>query len=178
MANTTQTDTSIHLSNEPIFHTITFALDEQIYAIDILYIRDIVMGKQIYRIPNSIPILLGITNLRGEIIPVYSLKRLLDLGEDKITNIDSKTIINPDEDEYLIIIKLENRLFAIAVDHIHKNIGVTANKYNEGSYLSKWSSNTIFNGVIIDDNDNILMIHAPTLLSTLIQKNKELSIEK
>jgi len=176
MSEIKQTE-STTISNVPLFHTITFTLDDQIYALDILYIRDIVMGKRIYRIPNSISILLGVTNLRGEIIPVYSLKKLLAISEDKTSNINNVTIIEPDEDEYLIIIKLDNRLFAIAVDRIHKNIGVTPNNYNEGSYLSKWASNTIFNGVIIDEEDNILMIHAPRLLNTLITKNQELSAE-
>ncbi|MGL5253467.1 MAG: chemotaxis protein CheW [Brevinema sp.] len=157
--------------DEVLFHTVTFCLDEQTYAVDILHIRDIVMGKTIYRIPNADNILLGVVNLRGEIIPVYSLKAFLGLEEPKIGT--NKTVICSEEDEYLIIMKIESRLFAVAVDHIHKNITITAKNFSEGSYMDKWQKNTIFTGVIIDGDDNILMMDVPGLLKILLERNSQ-----
>lgn len=159
--------------HEVLFNTITFVLGEQIYAVNILYIRDIVMGKLIYRIPNSDSILLGVTNLRGEIIPVFSLKEFLGFSETRSENVEKQTVIQPSEDEYLIIIKIEGRLFAIAVDKIHKNIGITSDIYNEGSYMKKWVQHTIFQGVIIDGDYNILMLDIIALLNLLVERNNE-----
>ncbi|MGL5722155.1 MAG: chemotaxis protein CheW [Brevinema sp.] len=157
--------------DDVLFHTVTFRLNEQSYAVEILHIRDIVMGKTIYCIPNSDPILLGVVNLRGEIIPVYSLKAFLGIEEQKHQL--HKTIIRSEEDEYLIIMKIESRLFAIAVDHIHKNIAITAKNFSEGSYMDKWHKNTIFTGVIIDEDENILMTDIPALLKLLLARNLE-----
>lgn len=159
--------------HEVLFNTITFVLEEQIYAVNILYIRDIVMGKLIYRIPNSDSILLGVTNLRGEIIPVFSLKEFLGFSETKCENLEKQTVIQPSEDEYLIIIKIEGRLFAIAVDKIHKNIGITSDIYNEGSYMKKWVKHTIFQGVIIDGDHNILMLDIISLVNLLVERNNK-----
>ena len=153
------------------FHTVTFCLDTQSYAVDILHIRDIVMGKTIYRIPNSDPILLGVVNLRGEIIPVYSLKAFLGLEESKQNITD--TILHSEGDEYLIIMKIDSRLFAIAVDKIHKNIAITGKNFSKGSYMDKWHKDTIFTGVIMDDKDNILMMDIPILLDLLLARNRQ-----
>ncbi len=160
---------------DTLFRTITFSIGEQLYAIDILYIRDIVLGKKIYRIPNSDPILIGVTNIRGEILPVFSLKAILG-SEDKLNDRSiAPTIVEPEEDEYLIVLKLENHLFAIAIDQINKNISVTKENYNDGSYMSKWAEDTIFIGVIVDEEDNILLIDAPTLIHSLTARISSLS---
>lgn len=155
--------------SDVLFHTVTFKLEDQNYAVNILHVRDIVMGKPIYRIPNSDSILLGAVNLRGEIIPVYSLKAILGLPEPKLN--DMATLLQSGEDEYLIIMNVEGRLFAIAVDRIHKNIAITPAIYNEGAYMNKWSKETIFIGVIMDGKDNILMMDIPQLLHRLTERN-------
>lgn len=160
------------IAQDILFRTITFTVDTQIYAIDILYIRDIVLGKRIYRIPNSDPLLIGVTNIRGEILPVFSLKEILGYPE-QLNAQKNISYIEPTNDEYLMIIKLEGHLFAIVVDLINKNISVTTKNYNEGVYLSKWNQDTIFIGVIIDNKDNIILIDAPTLMNQLIERAKK-----
>ena len=157
--------------DDVMFHTVTFLLDKQSYAVEILHVRDIVMGKTIYRIPNSDTILLGVVNLRGEIIPVYSLKAFLGIEEPKQQL--SKTIIHSEEDEYLIIMKIESRLFAVAVDKIHKNIAITAKNFSKGKYMDKWHKDTVFTGVIMDEEDNILMMDVSTLLDLLLARNSQ-----
>ncbi len=131
-----------------------------------MYIRDIVIGKKLYRIPNSNINLIGVTNIRGEIMPVYSLKSILNISED--TELRSHSVeIDFEDDQYLMIIKYENYLFAVMVDYIDKNISVTPENYSEGKYMSRWANDNIFSGVIIDGTDNILLIDVPSLISTV-----------
>lgn len=163
---------SPHLSQEILFRTITFTIYEQLYALNILFIRDIVMSKTIYCIPNSDPILMGVTNIRGEIIPVYSLKTILGYEDSLMKNSD-KMIIDSKNEEYFIIIKSENDLVAINIDKIEKNISVTEAMFNDSSYMSNWSEDTFFQGVIIDKADNILMIDAHRLIELLKRRTKK-----
>ena len=151
-----------------LFSTITFGINDKTYALNILNIRDIIMGKKIYRIPNSDSILMGVTNIRGEILPVYSLKTILGLEEKMSTDLHP-ILINCQDDEYLIIIKYDSYLFAINVDYIDKNISVTAENYNPVNYMSKWTEDPIFSGIVIDEKDNILIIDVPSLIDVLIK---------
>ncbi|MGL4367507.1 MAG: chemotaxis protein CheW [Brevinemataceae bacterium] len=166
---------NIYQKDSVLFHTITFRVLKQPYAVDILYIRDIVMEKQIFRVPNSHPALLGVTNLRGEIIPVYSVKKLLGFHEEKIPQNPIQTIIPANDSSYFIILQLKNKLVAISVDQIDKNISATVKNYNEGTYMPKWSKDTVFIGVIMDEKENILVMDAPQLLQYLIKENKEMN---
>ena len=54
------------------------------YGIDIAYVDNIVRMQKITRVPKTQPYFLGVINLRGEIIPVMSMHKKLELGEDEM----------------------------------------------------------------------------------------------
>ncbi len=58
---------------------IGFHLHTGEYGIPIMKVREIISLPDITRIPQSPPYLTGITNLRGSVIPVVDLKKLLNL---------------------------------------------------------------------------------------------------
>ena len=66
------------------------------YGIDIKYVDNIVRNQRITRIPKAQPYFKGVINLRGEIIPVMSLRLKFGLEPDEYTNTTR-----------IIIIKLE-----------------------------------------------------------------------
>ncbi len=72
-----------------------------------------------------------------------------------------------EDDQYLMIVKYESYLFAVMVDYIDKNTGVTQENYNEGKYMDKWSEENIFGGIIIDGEDNILLIDVKSLIKSV-----------
>lgn len=78
------------------------------YGIDIKYIDNIVRMTKITRIPGEQKFFKGIINLRGEIIPVMSLRLKFDLDPDEYTN-----------STRIIIIKLESQsAVGIIVDEV------------------------------------------------------------
>ena len=56
------------------------------YGIDIRYVDNIVRMTRITRVPKSQHYFKGIINLRGEVIPVMSLRLKFELPEDEVTN--------------------------------------------------------------------------------------------
>ncbi|TGK04839.1 purine-binding chemotaxis protein CheW [Leptospira semungkisensis] len=65
---------------ETLQEFLTFEVDKEIFGIDILYIHEILKPVPITRIPNVEGFILGVINLRGEIIPIMDLKELFGLG--------------------------------------------------------------------------------------------------
>jgi len=81
------------------------------FGIDIKYVDNIVRMQRITRVPKAQPYFNGVINIRGEIIPVMSLRVKLELEPDVFT---SKTRI--------LIIKLEPQsAVGIIVDEV-KNV--------------------------------------------------------
>lgn len=79
------------------------------YGINIQYIDNIVRNQQITRVPKTQTYYKGVINLRGEIIPVMSIRLKLGLEDDEFTD---KTRI--------IIVKIEGATIGVIVDQVRE----------------------------------------------------------
>jgi len=77
------------------------------YGINIKYIDNIVRIQRITRVPKTQPYYKGVINLRGEIIPVMSIRIKLGLADDEFT-----------DKSRIIIVKVENASIGIIVDQV------------------------------------------------------------
>jgi len=65
---------------EPIHEYLAFSLGQEHYGVPISSVREIVRVPPVTEVPRSTPDLLGVMNLRGEILPVYDLRLRLRLS--------------------------------------------------------------------------------------------------
>ena len=86
---------------------LAFSLGSEDYALDISMIREILKPREITEIPRVPEFLLGIISLRGNIIPIFDLKRRLGLGEATIG-----------EDSRIIVCQEGDRLAGLLIDRI------------------------------------------------------------
>lgn len=61
------------------FKPVVFKLGDRRFGIDISKIQGIEKEQHIVPVPNTEDYIIGIMNLRGDVIPVYSLKKSLIL---------------------------------------------------------------------------------------------------
>ncbi|MDD6571022.1 MAG: chemotaxis protein CheW [Thermoflexaceae bacterium] len=83
------------------------------YGINIKYIDNIVRMQKITRVPKTQVYYRGVINLRGEVIPVMSLRLKLALESDQF---DNKTRI--------IIVKMDNATIGIIVDEVREVVSL------------------------------------------------------
>lgn len=76
-------------------------LGNEQYGIDIAYVDNIVRMQKITRVPKTQPYFLGVINLRGEIIPVMSMRDKLEMEEGEITGSTRIIIIKPEQNASL-----------------------------------------------------------------------------
>jgi len=86
---------------------LAFSLGSEDYALDISVIREILKPREITEIPRVPEFLLGIISLRGNIIPIFDLKRRMGLG---VTEIGSNSRI--------IVCQEGDRLAGLLIDRI------------------------------------------------------------
>jgi len=70
---------------------IGFHLNDSEYSIPILKVREIVSMPEITKMPQSLEYIEGVTNLRGSIIPIVNLKKLVHLSNPE--NLGAKVIV-------------------------------------------------------------------------------------
>ena len=96
---------------------IVVRLGQEKYGIDIKYVENIVRMQQITRVPKVPSYIKGVINLRGEVIPVMSIRIRMGLPEDEITRATRIIILKLEQDGtvgYLVdevkeVVTLESR---------------------------------------------------------------------
>jgi len=78
---------------EALLELLTFRLGNEEYAFRIGEIHEIIRPQKVTKIPKTGSHLLGITSLRGKIIPVIDLKRLLSLDGNAVEQAKQKILI-------------------------------------------------------------------------------------
>lgn len=121
--------------------------DEQ-FGIDIKYIDNIVRMQRITRVPKVQNFIKGVINLRGEVIPVVSLRIKMELEEDEITK---KTRI--------IIIRLENgEVIGMLVDEVKEVVTLQTNQIEKMAYDSKEDAKTNFISGVGKDKGELISL--------------------
>lgn len=80
---------------------IVVKIGDEKYGIDISFVDNIVRMQRITRVPKSQPYYVGVINLRGEVVPIMSLRRRFDL-EDDVYGPATRIIIIRLEDQSMI----------------------------------------------------------------------------
>lgn len=96
-----------NISNQEIKQYVVFRLGNEEYGIDIQKVQIIERIQSITRVPKSPFFIKGVINLRGEIIPVMSLRNKFDLEEDKY-----------DDETRIIIVKIDDNQIGMIVDQV------------------------------------------------------------
>lgn len=105
-------DTNASINDSKQYIILRF--DDEQYGIDISYIDNIVRLQPITRVPHTQSFFLGIINLRGEIIPVMSMRRKFELPEKENTNATR-----------ILIIKVDGNKIGILVDEVREVVTLT-----------------------------------------------------
>lgn len=103
------------------YKMVTFSLAGKDYAIDIMKVKEIAKAGRFTYVPNTLPFVLGVYNLRGEIIPIVDLRLFFNIevperGYDDVEN--------------MLIVSIGEQIFGIVVDEIDKVVGIQKSSIN------------------------------------------------
>ncbi len=107
------------------------------YGIDIGYVDNIVRMQKITRVPKVQSYFKGIINLRGEIVPVMSIRKKMGLEDDVITNASR-----------IIILKVEEKgSLGIIVDEVCEVVTLNMDEVDKAAVGAKGIKENFINGV-------------------------------
>lgn len=124
---------------------IVIKLDNELFGIDIMYIDNIVRMQRITRVPKCQHFYKGVINLRGEIVPVMSLRSRFGLEEDKETSQSRIIIIKPELQAMVgVQVDMVKEVVTLDEDAIEKNnVGLSDNGQLFISAVGKYNGELI-----------------------------------
>ena len=125
-----------NLSTRNYKQYIIVELGNEQYGIDIQYIDNIVRMQRITRVPMAQSYFKGVINLRGEVIPVMSLRLKFDFEADVFTGKTRILIVKPDSqasvgiivDNVKEVLELDNDM----IDKVAKDVNDERTAYLSG----------------------------------------------
>lgn len=72
--------------NQQVFRWVTFRLADEIYGINVMQVQEVLRMTDVAPVPGAPHYVMGIINLRGNVVTVLDTRKLLDLATSDITD--------------------------------------------------------------------------------------------
>lgn len=116
----------------------TFAVGDDLYAIDIMRIREIVRPLSVTPVPKAPAGMIGVIDLRGQVLPLFDLRLRFDLPPRR-----KEDLVHVRH----LIISLDGRVLGIVVDQVHDVVNVTRSTLRVGEGVLAGEAAEVFIGV-------------------------------
>lgn len=103
---------------EDIVQMVGFIVANELFGVNILMVQEIIKDLEITAIPDAPDFVVGVINLRGNIIPILDLHQRLKLSADRTRR---------SETSWILILNIGGRVTGFVVDRVTQVIKVQAN---------------------------------------------------
>lgn len=126
---------------------VIFRIGENKYGFDVQLVNAIESLTNIVPVPNSPDCILGIMNLRGAVIPVYSLRRRFGLPD-----------LTDGTESRLIVTAYEGKTLAFIVDEVIEMTDFSDDKLSEPPVITKSEKTEYVRAVANKDGELVLLL--------------------
>ena len=133
---------------------IKIRLSDEFFGIDIKYVDNIVRMQHITRVPQSPSYIKGVINLRGEVIPVFSLR--LKMGLEEVEETKSFRII---------ILKYEGESVGIIVDEVREVANLAPDEIEKVNHKNTDGVQNFLSGIGKTDSSLISLLDINEIFS-------------
>jgi purine-binding chemotaxis protein CheW len=148
---------SINLSELETY--LSFELGEEVFAINVSKVLNILEMKPITKIPQSPDYMKGVINLRGSVLPVVDLRLKFGLHENKISVNTSIIVLNIEKENETIMIGILVDAVREVLEFITEEIAPSPSigtKFNSGFINGMWRVDENF--IMILDIDKVFSV--------------------
>lgn len=146
---------------------VIFTLDNEEFGLDIMVVNAIEKFTDLIPVPNAPSFIHGIMNLRGDVIPVFSLRRKFGLSDKPVS-----------EDTRLIITKSNGILMAFEVDGVIEIIEIAPENISETPSIVRGINTTYIQNVANIGGRMIILLNHDGILSSKEQEKIESILEE
>lgn len=96
---------------EGVLQLVCFMFADEEYAVDIVHVQEVIRAQKITHVPQMPEFTLGVINIRGNIIPVFDLRRKFGLREEAF-----------DDNTKMIVVNVKGSQICFVVDAVLNNV--------------------------------------------------------
>jgi purine-binding chemotaxis protein CheW len=142
-------------------HILLFAVAEMKHALSLSGVERVELAAEVTPLPEAPHVVIGAINVRGQILPVLSMRRRLHLPERSVTTSD-----------WIIIVQCSRRRIALVVDEV---MGVRTALQSDFTSAEALSEGLGCVAGAVRTEEGIVLIHD---LELFLSEEEEMALEK
>lgn len=139
---------------DPISQWVTFRLDGESYGINVLQVQEVLRVNEIAPVPGAPDYVLGIINLRGNVVTVIDTRRRFGLSTKAI-----------DEASRVVIIEAWDNVIGILVDSVAEVVYLRASEIDSAPSVGSEESSRYIQGVCNREEHLLILVDLNKFLS-------------
>jgi len=144
---------------EVVYHQwATFRVNQELYGIDVMQVKEVLRYVEITPVPGADYSVLGIINVRGNVVTVIDTRRLFHMPD-----------VPYDDETRIIIVELNDKeVIGLVVDSVDEVINLPTNRVDRAPNLSgDESSKRFVQGVCYHNNILIILLDLTKMLLSI-----------
>ncbi len=141
-------------SEDPVLQWVTFKLAGETYGINVMQVQEVLRYSEIAPVPGAPTYVLGIINLRGNVVTVIDTRHRFGLGSDDIT-----------DNTRIVIIEADNHVVGILVDSVAEVVYLRQSEIETAPNVGNDESAKFIQGVCHKNDELLILIELDKLLT-------------
>jgi purine-binding chemotaxis protein CheW len=143
-----------NIAEDEVLQWVTFQLDRETYGINVMQVQEVLRYTDIASVPGAPDFVLGIINLRGNVVTVIDTRSRFGLDPAEIT-----------DNSRIVIIEAEKQVLGIMVDSVAEVVYLRASEIDTAPSVGTEESSKFIQGVSNRDGELLILVDLNKLLS-------------
>ena len=141
-------------TNDEVLQWVTFKLETETYGINVMQVQEVLRYTEIAPVPGAPLYVLGIINLRGNVVTVIDTRSRFGLEAAEVT-----------DNTRIVIIEAEKQVIGILVDSVAEVVYLKASEIDVAPNVGNDESAQFIQGVSNRDGELLILVDLNKLLS-------------
>lgn len=145
---------AVNTVDDEVFQRVTFQLEKETYGINVMQVQEILRYTDIAAVPGAPDYVLGIINLRGNVVTVIDTRSRFGLMPSDIT-----------DNSRIVIIEAEKQVIGILVDSVAEVVYLKKSEIEVAPHVGTEESSQFIQGVTNRDDGLLILVDLNKLLN-------------
>ncbi|MFZ2290225.1 MAG: chemotaxis protein CheW [Halopseudomonas yangmingensis] len=141
-------------TEDPILQWVTFRLDNETYGINVMQVQEVLRYSEIAPVPGAPAYVLGIINLRGNVVTVIDTRQRFGLGSTPIT-----------DNSRIVIIEADKQVIGILVDSVAEVVYLRQSEIETAPNVGTDESAKFIQGVCNKNNELLILVDLEKMMT-------------
>ncbi len=139
---------------DPLLQWVTFRLDQEVYGINVMQVQEVLRVSEIAPVPGSPSYVLGIVNLRGNVVTVIDTRKKFGLPPRDM-----------DDATRIVITEVDGQVIGILVDAVAEVLDLRVSAIDTAPNVGNEESARYIQGVASIEGELLILIDLNRLLT-------------